>query len=139
MVWVMTKTTNSNADLTVFFDGSCPLCRAEIGVYQGCQGAKQVAFVDVSVIGGGAVVPGLDQASAMARFHVMRSDGTFDSGAAGFGRLWVALPGWRWLGRLVMLPFVLPLAELAYRMFLHGRPSLQRLWRWRFPDVPRAS
>jgi predicted DCC family thiol-disulfide oxidoreductase YuxK len=135
---VMVQTEKNAAGLTVFFDGSCPLCRAEIDVYLGCRGAEQVAFVDVSAIANIAVAPGLDQARAMSRFHVMRSDGTFDSGAAAFGRLWLALPGWHWLGRIIMLPFVLPLAELAYRMFLHGRPSLQRLWRWRFPDVPRA-
>jgi predicted DCC family thiol-disulfide oxidoreductase YuxK len=138
MVWVMTQTGMNRAELTVFFDGSCPLCRSEIGVYQGCRGAEQVAFIDVSALANKAVAPGLDQASAMARFHVMRSDGAFDSGAAGFGRLWLALPGWRWLGRIVMLPVLLPVAEFAYRIFLQGRPALQRLWRWRFPDAPRA-
>jgi predicted DCC family thiol-disulfide oxidoreductase YuxK len=125
-------------ELTVFFDGSCPMCRAEIGVYRGCEGAAQIAFVDVSVIENGQVAPGLDQASAMARFHVMRSDGTLASGAAGFARLWLTLPGWRWLGRVVMLPGVLPLAELAYRAFLPIRPALQRLWRWRFTKPPHA-
>jgi predicted DCC family thiol-disulfide oxidoreductase YuxK len=114
-------------ELTVFFDGSCPLCLAEIGVYQKCRGAEQIAFVDVAVIENGQVAPGLDHASAMARFHVMRSDGSLASGAAGFARLWLALPRWRWLGRIVMLPLVLPLAELAYRMFLPIRPVLQRL------------
>jgi predicted DCC family thiol-disulfide oxidoreductase YuxK len=125
-------------ELTVFFDGTCPMCRAEIGVYRRCDGAAQIAFVDVAAIKNGQVAPGLDQASAMARFHVMRSDGTLTSGAAGFARLWLALPGWRWLGRFVMSPVVLPLAELAYRLFLPMRPALQRLWRWRFPDPPRA-
>ena len=124
--------------LTVFFDGSCPLCRAEIGVYQSCQRSEQIAFVDVASINGDLVAPGLDRSGAMARFHVMQSDGTFASGAAGFARLWLALPRWRRLGRFVMLPFVLPAAELAYRMFLPIRPVLQRLWRLRFPDPPSA-
>ena len=131
------KSAATARELTVFFDGSCPLCRAEIGVYKNCEGAEQIAFVDVAAIMDGPVARGLDHASAMARFHVMRSDGTLDSGAAGFARLWLALPGWRWLGRLVMMPLVLPVAELAYRLFLPIRPVLQRLWRWRFPDPPR--
>jgi predicted DCC family thiol-disulfide oxidoreductase YuxK len=133
---VMEPTARNAAELTVFFDGSCPLCRAEIGVYQRCEGGEQIAFVDVSGVADGPVAPGLDQAGAMARFHVMQSDGTLASGAAGFGRLWLSLPGWRWLGRIVMLPLVLPLAESTYRMFLHVRPIVQRLWRWRFPDAP---
>jgi predicted DCC family thiol-disulfide oxidoreductase YuxK len=125
-------------DLTVFFDGSCPLCRAEMGVYKNCHGAEKIAFVDVATLASGQVAPGLDQAGAMAAFHVMESDGSLASGVAGFARLWLALPGWRWLGRVVMLPFVLPAAELAYRMFLPIRPSLQRLWRWRYSDHPRG-
>jgi predicted DCC family thiol-disulfide oxidoreductase YuxK len=124
------------AELTVFYDGSCPLCRAEIGVYTKSQGAEQIAFVDVAAINALQVCTGLDRASAMARFHVMRSDGTLASGAAGFARLWLALPRWRWLGRFVMLPFVSPAAEFAYRLFLPIRPMLQRLWRWRYPDPP---
>jgi predicted DCC family thiol-disulfide oxidoreductase YuxK len=125
-------------ELTVFFDGSCPMCRAEIGVYRNCQGAEQIAFVDVAAQANGQVAPGLDQASAKARFHVMQADGALASGAAGFAQLWLKLPGWRWLGRFVSLPIVGSVAELAYRMFLPIRPSLQRLWRWRFPDPPQG-
>jgi predicted DCC family thiol-disulfide oxidoreductase YuxK len=135
---VVVPTAPNEVALTVYFDGSCPLCLAEIGVYRDCRGSEQIAFVDVSVGPDQAIVPGLDRASAMARFHVMRPDGTLDSGAAGFGRLWLSLPGWRWLGRLVMLPFLLPLAEVAYGVFLLGRPALQRLWRWRASDAWRA-
>jgi predicted DCC family thiol-disulfide oxidoreductase YuxK len=132
------QTDARQPELTVFFDGSCPLCRAEIGVYKNCEGAEFVNFVDVATLKSGQVAPGLDQASAMARFHVMKADGSLASGAAGFAQLWLKLPGWLWLGRFVMLPFVLPAAELAYRLFLPIRPSLQRLWRWRFPEPPHA-
>lgn len=38
--------------------------------------------------------------------------------------LWRALPGWRWLGRIVGARLVLPLAEGAYRAFLPLRPRL---------------
>jgi predicted DCC family thiol-disulfide oxidoreductase YuxK len=124
--------------LTVFFDGSCPLCRAEIGVYQKCIGAEQIAFVDVAPMADGQVAGRLSQADAMTRFHVMQADGTLASGAAGFAQLWLALPGWAWLGRLIRLPFVLPVAEVLYRLFLRVRPLLQRIWRWRFPNASRA-
>lgn len=115
--------------LTVFYDGSCPLCTAEMGVYRNCAGTDGLAFVDVSAQGPGPVAPGLDKAAALRRFHVLAADGRLASGAEGFGRLWLALPGWRWLGRLVLLPGMLQATELVYRGFLIVRPALQRLWR----------
>lgn len=112
-------------DLTVFFDGACPLCRAEIGVYRNCTGSERIAFVDVAAASDGDVAPGLNRETALARFYVRRADGSLASGAAGFAQLWLLLPGWRWLGRIVSLSGANTLAELAYRGFLVLRPSLQ--------------
>lgn len=120
-------------DLRIYYDGGCPLCRAEIDHYRRCQGADRLDFVDV---GHGASAPdlgaGLDRGAALARFHVRDADGQLVSGAAAFARLWRALPGWRWLGRLVDLRIfgvrpVLPIAEAAYRLSLPLRPRLARL------------
>jgi len=116
-------------NLTVFYDGGCPLCRTEIGFYRTCAGAGDIRFVDLAATEGDQVAPDLNKRTALARFHVRRPDGTLVSGAAGFGALWLALPGWRWLGRIVMLPLVRPAAELVYRAFLIIRPGIQWLWR----------
>jgi hypothetical protein len=62
----------------------------------------------------------------MARFHVRLQDGRLLSGAAAFVALWLVMPGWRCLGRIARLPGVTLILELAYRGFLHLRPSLQR-------------
>ena len=66
-----------------------------------------MAFIDVSAHEPGTIVTGLDKATALKRFHVRDADGTLVSGAEGFGRLWLSLPGWRGLGRIVLLPGVL--------------------------------
>jgi len=112
-------------DLTVFYDGTCPLCRAEMGVYRNCTGADRIAFVDVADAPDGVVVPGLDKADALKRFHVRGADGIILSGAAGFAALWLTLPRWRWVGRFLLHPAVAPVAEIAYRGFLVVRPGLQ--------------
>ena len=44
---------------TIFYDGSCPLCRREIGFYQKQIGADQLTWQDVSRIRSGDVVEGL--------------------------------------------------------------------------------
>jgi predicted DCC family thiol-disulfide oxidoreductase YuxK len=116
-------------NVTVLYDGSCPLCASEIGVYRRSRGAEQVSFVDASACEPGTVVPGLDRTTALRRFHVVGTDGRLYSGAEGFGRLWLALPAWRWLGRIVLLPGVLQATEIVYRGFLVVRPALQRLFR----------
>ncbi|HEY8566946.1 MAG TPA: DUF393 domain-containing protein [Beijerinckiaceae bacterium] len=116
----------TSPDLTVYYDGTCPLCRAEIDHYRRCEGAERLAFVDVATEAPGE---GLSRAQALARFHVRGPDGSLVSGAAAFARLWRGLPRWRWAGRLVAAPLVLPLAELAYKASLPLRPRLARLLR----------
>ena len=113
--------------LTVLFDGACPLCRREVGVYQALEPAQPVAWLDVSK----ASVPLTpeDRARFLARFHVRQEDGSLLSGAAAFVALWRVMPGWRWLARFAMLPGVTPVLELFYRGFLRVRPGIQRLVR----------
>lgn len=118
----------SDPRLTVYHDGACPLCSAEIALYRRARGADAVAFVDVSTFGSDTPIePDLPGDTARARFHVRSADGRLWSGAAGFAALWRALPRWHWLGRVVGSRAVLPVAELAYRGFLPLRPYLARI------------
>ena len=131
--------------LTVLFDGACPLCRREVGVYQNLTPLAPLAWTDVSQpqaalpCGTGAEPTEADRARYLARFHVQRADGTVLSGAAAFVALWLTLPGWRWLGRLGALPGVTPLLEVTYRAFLRVRPRMQRFARaLDTPAIPPA-
>lgn len=119
-------TEKAETAVTVYYDGACPLCRAEIGHYQSCRGADAVAFVDVSRPDSDPG-PDLPREAALARFHVRDADGRLVSGAAGFATLWNTLPGWRPLARIARLPGVGWLLERAYRGFLPVRPYLARL------------
>jgi predicted DCC family thiol-disulfide oxidoreductase YuxK len=114
--------------LTVLYDGSCPLCRAEIGVYRGLAPDKPLCFADVSDPAR-ELPTGLSREALLARFHVQHADGHVESGARAFLALWATLPGWRWLARLGCLPGVPVLMEGLYRVFLVFRPALQRLVR----------
>ncbi|WP_456717099.1 thiol-disulfide oxidoreductase DCC family protein [Bradyrhizobium sp. USDA 4353] len=110
---------------TVYYDGSCPLCRAEIGYYSRTDQAGALCFVDVSKAD--AETPDeLTQQQAMARFHVRAADGRLLSGAAAFVEVWRRLPRWRWAARVASLPGVLTILELGYRLFLRARPFISR-------------
>jgi predicted DCC family thiol-disulfide oxidoreductase YuxK len=113
--------------LTVYFDGSCPLCRREIAIYRRLPEALSVAWIDVSA--GQDLGGTLSCEAAMARFHVRDAQGRLFSGAAAFSRMWRVFPGWRWLGWLSAWPPLSWLFELAYRLFLPLRPGLQKLVR----------
>jgi predicted DCC family thiol-disulfide oxidoreductase YuxK len=113
--------------LTVYFDGSCPLCLREIALYQRLPADCPIHWVDVSVAA--ACGEGLCHQDAMRRFHVRDGQGRLYSGAAAFSRLWRCFAGWRWLGWLTAVPPASWLAEGAYRLFLPLRPRLQALAR----------
>ena len=112
---------------TVYFDGSCPLCRAEIGYYQRKDQDRALCFVDVSETG--AILPdGITQERAMKRFHVRASDGRVLSGAAAFVEVWTGLPRWRWAARAASLPGALIALEWGYRVFLPVRPFMSHFF-----------
>ena len=119
-----TDPTDSPTDgVTVYFDGSCPLCRREISLYQRSESDARLRWHDVSQCVPDA--PGLSPEIAMARFHVRDAQGQLHSGARAFVVLWRQLPGWRWLTLLAALPGVTPLLEWAYVQFLKVRPRIQ--------------
>ncbi|MFN3889511.1 MAG: thiol-disulfide oxidoreductase DCC family protein [Beijerinckiaceae bacterium] len=110
---------------TVYYDGSCPLCRAEISHYRAQEGAEGLCFVDVSQPGA-RMPPGMSNEQAMKRFHVRTDGGDVLSGARAFVSVWSALPRWRWAARFASLPGVTFALELAYRAFLPVRPLIAR-------------
>ncbi len=125
----MTDSVHEPPPLTVLYDGSCPLCRREIGVYRGLQSNTPVCFADVSDAAL-PLPPGTTREQLLARFHVRGGDGQLLSGAQAFLALWAALPGWRWLALAGRLPGAAWVMERGYRLFLRLRPMLQR-WAFR--------
>ncbi|MGU3361819.1 thiol-disulfide oxidoreductase DCC family protein [Methylobacterium sp. M6A4_1b] len=133
----MLASQTATPSLTVYFDGACPLCAAEIRAYRRSDGAERVAWVDVG-IEDPALGPDLTLGAARARFHVRRPDGTLASGAAGFAALWAVLPRWHILARFARLPGVLGLGEVAYRLFVPLRPWIARFVRGGGPSCDKA-
>jgi predicted DCC family thiol-disulfide oxidoreductase YuxK len=106
----------------VFYDGACPLCRAEIDTYRRMDGAETVAWRDVAA---GDGPPEIANEAALARFHARRADGALISGFRAFLAVWRANPRLAPLARLLdRAPFTW-VGEAAYRGFLRIRP----LWR----------
>lgn len=116
----------ANNQVTVYFDGSCPLCRREIGFYKNSAGADQIRWEDISRVLDGQVAGDLSCQQAMARFHVRAADGSLKSGAAAFVELWLSLKNWYWLGWMFAHPPGVWFLEKCYVGFLRIRPAIQR-------------
>ncbi|MFZ1415607.1 MAG: DUF393 domain-containing protein [Defluviicoccus sp.] len=118
---------DERSSVTVFYDGACPLCAAEIGFYRRRRGADRVGWVDVSACPAENVAAGLTRDQALKRFHVQDADGRLISGGQAFAVLWTALPGYSWIGKLFRLKPFRWAIDRAYDGFLKWRPRLQAL------------
>ncbi|MEL7452651.1 MAG: DUF393 domain-containing protein [Pseudomonadota bacterium] len=125
---IVAETGISNKKLTVYFDGSCPLCLKEIGFYRRQAGSEHIAWQDVSDPTSGDLPAGLSCEAAMARFHVKRQDGTVIDGGSAFVEIWKQLPAFKWLGIFGSLRISKWILNRAYNAFLPIRPYLQRLF-----------
>lgn len=108
--------------LTVLYDGGCPLCRREIRFYRWIAAARPIRWVDASDPAEKLDQYGISREAALRVFHVLSDGGTVERRAAAFLRLWLALPGYRWLARWLLWSRALPLLEAAYARFArwHG-------------------
>ena len=113
-------------DLTVFFDGLCVLCSAEIEHYRRRDRDGRLALVDIAAPGFDAVALGLEPADVQRELHGRLADGTWLRGVDTFVAIWERLPGWSVAARAAKLRPVRALLELGYRGFVRVRPYLPR-------------
>lgn len=114
--------------LTVFYDGSCPVCSREISHYRALSRDGRLNFVDISAESFDAADWGMDQAALMKAMHVKDAAGQLYLGVDAFRALWLGLPGLRYrsLSQVLGLPGLHMLAVLGYRIFARYRHLLSR-------------
>ncbi len=102
----MAKAATPPVLLTVFYDGSCSICRARIAIYkmEARRAELAIAWRDVAAEPDALAEFGIGPEEARRRLHVLDPDGTLLAGADAFALLWSALPGYRRLGRLIASP-----------------------------------
>ncbi len=114
-------------DLTVYYDGTCPICGWEIDLYNRMRGAERIHWFDLTGADAASLGPGLTPETAAGKFHVRDAAGTLVSGGRAFVEIWARLPALHWaarLGRTAVGHWVL---ERAYRVFLRILPALRRV------------
>ncbi|MEQ8666808.1 MAG: DUF393 domain-containing protein [Rhodospirillales bacterium] len=116
----------ATTELSVYYDGACPICRREIDFYRGRDREGSVDWIDVAD-GASALPPGLDRETALQRIHVRSLDGEWITGGRAFAEIWSAIPGIQAFGRVCRLPPFPWILDFAYEAFLKLRPMIRRI------------
>ncbi len=111
--------------LTLYYDGGCPVCTREIGFYQRRRGADRIRWINLAQCDDSELGSDLKREAAYARLHARWPNGQLISGAAAFAAIWQTLPAFHLAGRIAALPGMAQLLEWGYRGFL----KVRRLWR----------
>ena len=115
-------------ELTVYFDGACPLCVREIALLRRLDRRGRIAFEDVADPGAPVSCP-IDRRLLLARFHARLPGGEVVSGARAFTEAYARLPGFGFVGSLGRFGPTRAVLDALYTAFLRVRPRLQRLVR----------
>ena len=110
-------------ELSLLYDGDCPLCNREIEVLRRRDKRGAIAMIDISAPGFDASVYGLDQQTVMARIHGVLPDGTVIEGMEVFRRTYAAV-GLGWLLAPSRWPIIGRLFDWAYTLFARYRLRL---------------
>jgi predicted DCC family thiol-disulfide oxidoreductase YuxK len=115
--------------ITVFYDGSCSVCAAEIEHYRRKDHEGRLVLVDISAPDFEPGVYNIDLLSFLYELHVIDRRGTVYKGIESFWAIWQAFPAstlYGMMGTLIKLPLINPLARLCYKGFARIRKYLPK-------------
>lgn len=116
-------------NVTVWYDGGCPLCVREIALMDRLDRHGRIEFVNLDRDDASCPV---DRDLLLRRMHAREGTGPLVDGAAAFAAMWRAIPALRPLGLLAKNRAVLWVLERLYRAFLVVRPAIQRIFVFMF-------
>ncbi|WP_269633653.1 thiol-disulfide oxidoreductase DCC family protein [Pelomonas sp. BJYL3] len=120
-----TDTPEALYPLTIYFDGSCQLCSAEIRNLQLRDTHGRLSFVDCSPADFVSPVPGADRAALMNVIHGVGAGGQVLRAVDLFEAAYRAV-GLPWVSRLLIHPLIRPIADRAYPWVVRNRYRLPR-------------
>lgn len=116
---------SATKELTLYYDGNCPFCLAEMRRLMGWNSAGRLGFVDISMPDFDPELLGVDMAALDRELHSRTADGRLlvgiDSMLTAYtlvGRAWIVLP--------LRVRVLRPLLACLYRGFARNRYRLSR-------------
>ena len=106
--------TLSSMQSTLYYNGACPLCRAEMDKLKQCSNG-QLNLIDVHDLQDFSGIP--DKSLLLERLHLKTTDGHWLTGLDANVAAWQHTPqGKYW--RLLLSPLIKPVALVGYRLWL---------------------
>lgn len=107
--------------LTVWYNTKCPVCNAGIEWQSSrlveAAGAGIIDFRDINLDPDALSGFGADVEDVRRRLHAVDAEGRLYVGADCAIAVWSTIPGQGWLGRLLALPVIHPIARIGYDRF----------------------
>jgi predicted DCC family thiol-disulfide oxidoreductase YuxK len=111
--------------LTMYYDGQCPLCVAEIEYLQSRNGHGQLAFVDVTHTGFAAEDHRISCDAAMAQIHGRTAEGHVLVGVPVFAMAYKAVQ-LDFLAWVLSRRWLMPVLQPAYVLFAKHRQTISQ-------------
>ena len=112
--------------LTLFYDGACPLCQAEILFLSGRNQANLLEFIDINSEKYDPLKVGVSCEEALAAMYGQYADGTLINGPAVFPEAYrrANLPTLAWL---FSRKTVQPALQMGYQFFAKNRHAISKV------------
>ena len=112
--------------LTLFYDGACPLCQAEILFLSGRNQAGLLNFVDINSKAYDPLKVGVSCEEALAAMYGQYADGTLIHGVTVFPEAYrrADLPSLAWI---FSRKSIQPVLKMGYRFFAKNRHAISRV------------
>jgi predicted DCC family thiol-disulfide oxidoreductase YuxK len=118
--------TVSMAELTIFYDGGCPLCAAEMRHLNSLNSAGKLAFENIYATDFGARFPHIDQSEADRILHGQLANGELIFGLDVTFNAWVLVGKRKWVA-ILRWPIIKHIADVSYLFFARHRYLISRL------------
>ncbi len=125
LAYVPMQTATDTPELTLYYDGQCPLCVAEVEFLQTRNTAGQLAFVDITQAGFADAGHNISCEAAMAQIHGRTADDQVLVGVPVFAAAYklAKLPVLAWL---LSRRWLMPVLQPAYVLFAKHRQAISR-------------
>ena len=107
--------------IKVFYDGKCGLCSKEINYYRRVAPSGIFDWQDIHICNHELINAGINISDALKILHVIDNNNKLYLGVDAFIIIWNNLAYWKNLARLVSIPIIRKIVNIAYKLFANWR------------------